>query len=690
MNLRFSRSILLLLALPAFAHGTKRGPNNKIKLAKENGIDNEWIIVMKTDSTQAIYEGGTRGRNRKLIKTFDSEDAQSIANSVANSVAENVQVHTVFSNAVRGFSANMSVKAAEKLAERPDVDYVEQDATMSISTTWGIDRVDQRNLPLDGAFAPAGDGTGVTAYILDTGVQTSHNEFGGRATWGINTSGDNDDRDCHGHGTHVAGTVGGSVYGVAKNVNIVAVKVLQCSGSGSTSGVIQGVEWVMNDAAGKKATANMSLGGGFSPSLNTAVKNLHNSGVPTVVAAGNDSSSACNYSPAAEPAVITVGSTTNSDARSGFSNFGSCLDIFAPGSGITAAWIGADSATNTISGTSMASPHVCGGAALLLGNNIAAADVTNLLMAHATDDKVGSPGSGSPNKLLYVGPVGPTPAPTPAPPTPAPTPCIANDFKLTITTDNYPAETTWTLVNQCTNEQHAEGGPYDSTNTQFVEEECIPNGEYTFTINDSYGDGICCGYGSGSYALEYNGNIIKQGGEFAGSESTTFGSCAAPTNAPTGATAPPVTAPTGGDWELIYEDDFETGQGLFMGTNKRFNVVSYPDGEWSLRFRKTSRLTTEWLDVPAYSQISFKFWFYADGTEAGDNFFLRVKFNGEKSYTTIDEWVSGTDFDNQEWVQGTVIIDIPEEKNAIQFQIRGDSNERNDRVYVDQVLVEGK
>merc|ERR1712226_776881 len=185
-------------------------------------------------------------------------------------------------------------------------------------------------------------------------------------------------------------------------------------------------------------------------------------------------------------------------------------------------------------------------------------------------------------------------------------PCIANDFKLTITTDNYPAETGWTLVNECSGEEQARGGPYQSAGTQYVEEDCVPDGEYTFTITDSWGDGICCSYGSGSYIVEYNGNVIKEGGAFGGSESTTFGSCdgpstaaptsaptAAPTSAPTSApdTTPPVVAPTdGGNWETVYEDDFETDQGIFMGTNKRFELFSYPTGAWSLRLRKTSRL----------------------------------------------------------------------------------------------------
>merc|ERR1711937_736471 len=258
----------------------------------------------------------------------------------------------------------------------------------------------------------------------------------------------NDDRDCHGHGTHVAGTVGGLEYGVAKNVDIVAVKVLMCSGSGTTTGVIAGVNWAMNDAATNNniAVANMSLGGGFSQSLNTAVKNLHEDGVLTAVAAGNDNGDACTKSPASEPAVITVGSTTNTDARSSFSNYGSCLDIFAPGSGITAAWIGSNSATNTISGTSMASPHVAGG----------------LVLNTATQDKVTNPQGGSPNKLLYVGNVSPTTSPTPGPPTASPTPCMNGALKVSISTDNYPAETSWTLKNGCSGEQLLSGGSYTS------------------------------------------------------------------------------------------------------------------------------------------------------------------------------------------------------------------------------------
>jgi len=714
MNLRINSSIFLLLAFPALIHG--RADPKKIHYAAENGRNDEWIVVMKPPTETATAGGGLRTSQNFDFSTFTA--AESSANAIAAFAGENVQVNQVFSESVQGFAGAMSAKAAEKLAELDSVAYVEQNADIRLTdATWGIDRVDQRDLPLDNSFSPDGTGSDVYAYIIDTGVQTSHNEFGNRATWGINTSGDGEDRDCHGHGTHVAGTVGGSQYGVAKDVNIVAVKVLTCSGSGSTAGVIAGVEWAMADAVGKKATANLSLGGGYSTAMNTAVKNLQDSGVPTVVAAGNDNGNACTKSPASEPAVITVGSTTSNDARSSFSNYGTCLDIFAPGSGITAAWIGSDSATNTISGTSMASPHVCGGAALLLEQGMTGEQVTAELLSRATPDKVTNAQTGSPNKLLYVGAVGPTSPPTPAPPTPAPTPCIQNDFELTLVTDNYPGETAWTLVNKCTDETASSGGSYGSAGSTYVETECIPSGQYEFTISDSYGDGICCSYGSGSYTVKYNGELVKQGGEFGSSESTLFGTCGstdapiaptaapvaptaapvaptaapvAPTAAPVAPTAAPVAQPAvGDDWETIYSDNFETGQGRFMGTNKRFNHFSMEGGDWSLRLRKTSVLKTQWINVEDFSEVALTFWMYGKGMEVGDNFFLRARFNGESSWTVVDEYTKGTDFENTEWLDQYAILDVPEGKKKIQIQFKGDSDKGNDRVYIDNVLLEG-
>ncbi|MCG5438852.1 S8 family serine peptidase, partial [Micromonospora foliorum] len=290
--------------------------------------------------------------------------------------------------------------------------------TVSISGTqanppsWGLDRIDQRNLPLDSSYTYPNTASNVHAYIIDTGIRFSHNDFGGRATSGYDAVDGGSADDCNGHGTHVAGTVGGSAYGVAKAVQLVGVRVLNCSGSGTNAGVIGGVDWVTANAI-KPAVANMSLGGGANSSLDNAVRNSIASGVTYGLAAGNDNgANACNTSPARTTEAITVGSTTSSDARSSFSNVGTCLDIFAPGSSITSAWYNSNTATNTISGTSMATPHVVGAAALVASANPSwtPAQVRNQLVASATPNVVGNPGSGSPNLLLYVG-TGTTPPP---------------------------------------------------------------------------------------------------------------------------------------------------------------------------------------------------------------------------------------------------------------------------------------
>jgi subtilisin family serine protease len=247
----------------------------------------------------------------------------------------------------------------------------------------------------------------VHAYIIDTGIRLTHNEFGGRATWGTNTAGGPND-DCNGHGTHVAGTVGGATYGVAKEVKLVAVKVLGCSGSGSTTGVVAGINWVAANRM-PPAVANMSLGGGASSAIDAAIagataEGLNKPNVTFVVAAGNSGANACNYSPARAPSAITVGATTSTDARASYSNFGGCLDIFAPGSGITSAWKNNNTQIKTISGTSMASPHVAGVAALYLSGNAGAypSAVTTALINNATTGKVTGAGSGSPNRLLFT------------------------------------------------------------------------------------------------------------------------------------------------------------------------------------------------------------------------------------------------------------------------------------------------
>lgn len=269
-----------------------------------------------------------------------------------------------------------------------------------LGATWGLDRIDTKapTTPLrDGNYNYVATGSGVTAYVIDTGILLSHPEFEGRAKFGINTAGGKND-DCNGHGTHVAGTIGGRVYGVAKKVNLVAVKVLNCRGSGTNSGVIAGVDWVATNAAGKasKSVANMSLGGGVSSALDTAVTNLVGSGVTVVVAAGNSSADACNSSPARVPTAITVAASDINDSFATFSNRGPCVDIIAPGVSIKSSWI--NSSTNTISGTSMASPHVAGAVARYLQSGSAAG-----LIADSTDVIKLVP-SGTVNRFLYVDP----------------------------------------------------------------------------------------------------------------------------------------------------------------------------------------------------------------------------------------------------------------------------------------------
>ena len=325
-----------------------------------------------------------------------------------------------YTSALRGFATKMSAARAARLAADPAVASVTQDSVASIDATqspatWGLDRIDQRNLPLNNAYTYSTTASNVHAYIIDTGIRTSHTDFGGRASAGYDAIGDGrNGQDCNGHGTHVAGTTGGSTYGVAKGVALVAVRVLSCSGSGSTSGVIAGVDWVTSHAI-KPAVANMSLGGGAYAPLDTAVTNSINSGVTYAVAAGNSSANACNYSPSRAAAAITVGATTSTDARASFSNYGTCLDIFAPGQSITSDWYTSTTATNTISGTSMASPHVAGGAALYLAGNpgASAATVRNALVAAATPNVVSNPGTGSPNLLLFTGTGTPPPPPPP-------------------------------------------------------------------------------------------------------------------------------------------------------------------------------------------------------------------------------------------------------------------------------------
>ncbi|MFJ2772267.1 S8 family peptidase [Streptomyces sp. NPDC087300] len=322
-------------------------------------------------------------------------------------------VKKTYKSALNGFAAGgLTAKEARRLAADPAVASVEQDQRLHATATqsnapWGLDRIDQAKLPLSGTYTyPDSAGGGVTAYVIDTGVRITHTEISGRAVNGYDAvDGDNTAQDGNGHGTHVATTIAGKTYGVAKKAKIVAVRVLDNNGSGTTAGVVAGIDWVTNNhAAGAPAVANMSLGGGASTTLDNAVKKSIADGVTYAVAAGNENTNAGNSSPARVPAAITVGATSNTDARASFSNYGSILDIFAPGVNIKAGWNTSDTATNTISGTSMATPHVAGAAAVYLAGHTSAtpAQVSTALVNGATPNVVTSPGSGSPNKLLKI------------------------------------------------------------------------------------------------------------------------------------------------------------------------------------------------------------------------------------------------------------------------------------------------
>jgi len=370
-----------------------------------------------TNAGVAAAEGEVLGADRAdavpgsyIVALRDSASPRALSASAADSLVGKYggQVRTTWQHALNGFHASLTAAQARRIAADPRVDFVQADLPVKATGTqpnppsWGLDRVDQQNLPLDSSYTYPNGAGNVTAYVIDTGIKITHQDFGGRASWGTNTV-DSNNTDCHGHGTHVAGTVGGTRYGVAKEVKLVAVKVLNCQGSGTSAGVVNGVNWVARNAV-KPAVANMSLGGSADTATDTAVRNLVAAGVTTAVASGNDNQNACNYSPARVREAISTNASTRTDGRASFSNWGTCTDIFAPGQDITSTWHTSDSATNTISGTSMASPHVAGAAAIYVSANPSAtpAQVETALVNAATSGKISNPGTGSPNKLLHV------------------------------------------------------------------------------------------------------------------------------------------------------------------------------------------------------------------------------------------------------------------------------------------------
>jgi subtilisin family serine protease len=367
----------LVLSAGVLVGGSAEAAPAKFIAAKDKAIADQYIVVLK-------------------------DGPSSNAGAVAQAVG--AQPKYVYSAALNGFAATLNQGQLKALQNNPNVAYIEQDAEVSIvqsSIPWGLDRIDQRYLPLDGRYNAGTTASNVTAYIIDTGIYTAHTSFGGRATNVYDAFGGTGN-DCNGHGTHVAGTVGGATYGVARGVRLRGVRVLDCNGSGSFSGVIAGMDYVANNAV-KPAVANMSLGGGANTSVNNAATNMVNRGITVAVSAGNSNANACNYSPASASGVLTVAASDINDNKASFSNYGSCVELYAPGVNILSAWIGSTTATRTISGTSMASPHVAGVAALYLAGNPTAspATVNSWIINNATPNVIIGNPSGTPNRLLY-------------------------------------------------------------------------------------------------------------------------------------------------------------------------------------------------------------------------------------------------------------------------------------------------
>ncbi|MCK0890961.1 S8 family peptidase [Acinetobacter pittii] len=385
-------TFLLTIALSHLTYAAPATTNSVLGSSEAKGIiKNQYIVILNKDvgSSNEFAQGIAKQHDGRVLQTYDA--------------------------VLKGFAIYLPDVAGtafvEAMKKNPKVVSVENDTIMKIDATtqsnpdWGLDRIDQKNLPLDSAYSYSQTGSGTTAYIVDTGILSTHQQFSGRVLSGYTAISDgNGTSDCHGHGTHVAGTVGGSTYGVAKNVSLVPIRILGCDGSGASSNVIAGLDWILKNGK-KPAVVNMSLGGEANASLDSAVENLFNNGYVMVVAAGNSNTDACSTSPARVSKAITVAATDSTDTRASYSNYGSCVDIFAPGSQINSSWIGSNTATKVLNGTSMATPHVVGVVAEMLQSTPTTTPqtISTNLLNQASSNVVKNP-SGSPNRLLYKSP----------------------------------------------------------------------------------------------------------------------------------------------------------------------------------------------------------------------------------------------------------------------------------------------
>ncbi|MFX6546041.1 S8 family peptidase [Acinetobacter baumannii] len=392
MNIRQVSAICLSIAATHFVYAASNVVNPVNDSSQAKGIiKNQYIVILNKDA------GPSKDFAQNIVKQHAGKVLQS------------------YDTVLKGFAIYLPDTAGaafiEAMKKNPHVLSVESDTIVNIDATtqsnpdWGLDRIDQKALPLNSTYSYLQTGSGTTAYIVDTGILSSHQEFSGRVLSGYTAISDgNGTTDCNGHGTHVAGTVGGTTYGVAKSVNLVPIRILGCDGSGASSNVIAGLDWILKNGK-KPAVVNMSLGGATSSSLDSAVENLYNNGYVMVVAAGNSNTDACTSSPARVSKAITVAATDNTDTRASYSNYGSCVDIFAPGSQINSSWIGSNTATKILNGTSMATPHVAGVVAEMLQSTPTASPqtISTNLLNQASSNVVKNP-SGSPNRLLYKSP----------------------------------------------------------------------------------------------------------------------------------------------------------------------------------------------------------------------------------------------------------------------------------------------
>lgn len=434
------------------SHAGNGSSSNSNTNSNSNGNSNKPIEARKPAVVQNLVKRDAPSEDAtdigpKVNYIVRFNESAVVSTEVKSLKASKIAVGRTFGHIFKGLVAKMTVKQAAALSKRTTVAAVEVDGiaeiqTSDVAATWGIDRIDQTSLPLSFTYDYTNTGAGVTAYVIDTGIYSANADFGGRVATGYTAVTDgNGTVDCNGHGTHVAGTIGSNTYGVAKAVKLVPVRVLDCTGSGSYSNVIAGLDWVAaNYVAGTPAVANLSLGGATSSTLDSAINNLINRGVTVVVAAGNSAADACQSSPARVPNAITVGASDNNDQFAYFSNYGSCVDLEAPGVNITSTWMGSTTATNTISGTSMASPHVAGVVALMLSTGYRLpTQVASDLLAATSAGKLGSVPAGTANKLLFSSSTGW--APVSAPVTTAP----AAPSGVIATAGSRSASVKWTL-----------------------------------------------------------------------------------------------------------------------------------------------------------------------------------------------------------------------------------------------------